>query len=104
MKLDENPQLPALDQGSQERLISALSDILRAHAQAVNEMAGGRIDGFSDARTAPPTTGRFRNGDFVPNSVIVEQGLPGMKYVLDGWVALGGSPGVFLERRSLTGN
>ena len=104
MKLDENPQLPALDTKDASLFVGSLADIFRSFAQAVNDLAGGRIDGFSDARTAPPTTGRFRNGDFVPNSVIVELGAPGAKYVLDGWVALGGSPGVFLERRSLTGN
>lgn len=55
--------------------------------------------------TAAPTTGTWKIGDFVRNSNPSEQGVATSKYVIQGWICTAsGSPGTWLESRTLTGN
>ncbi len=52
-----------------------------------------------------PTTGINLTGDFVRNSIPSELGTTGSKYIIHGWTCTaGGSPGVWIQNRVLTGN
>lgn len=71
----------------------------------VNSLTEGRISAVTNATTAAPTTGSYKQGDFVRNSTPTEAGSAGSKYVLLGWVCVSsGSPGTWKEARVLTGN
>lgn len=101
MRLDENPLLPA----DTDRLSQRLSDVLRDHAQATNQVAEGKIDGAPNALTAAPTTGQYKQGDFVRNSAPAELGVATARYVVFGWLCVvSGTPGTFVQMRYLTGN
>lgn len=106
MKLIENPQLPlGPGDGYARDLNFALSQILRTIAQKVNLLADGRIAGSDFVAAAIPTTGMFKQGDFIRNSAPVEAGTAGSKYILAGWICeIGGTPGTLRECRYLTGN
>jgi hypothetical protein len=106
MKLIENPQLPlGADTAYAKELSYALSQILRTIAQKVNLLADGRISGSDFVAASVPTTGSFRQGDFIRNSAPVEAGTAGNKYILAGWLCeVGGTPGTLRECRYLTGN
>jgi hypothetical protein len=55
--------------------------------------------------TAAPTSGTWAVGDKVRNTAPAEAGSSGSKYTVAGWVCTaGGTPGTWLEMRSLTGN
>ena len=78
---------------------------LREHANAVNSLAEGRLAGAYNAQTAAPTTGTHAKGDQVRNSNPAEAGAVSSKYVVIGWICtVGGTPGTWLEMRTLTGN
>ena len=106
MRLEENPQLPmGQDSKYSSDLNFVLSRIFRNTAQKVNALADGRIAGNDFVAAAIPTTGTFRQGDFIKNSVPVEAGTAGSKYVLLGWICtVSGTPGTLLPVRTLTGN
>lgn len=106
MKLIENPQLPLGHDGVYARDLNfALSQIFRTIAQKVNLMADGRLSGSDFVAATVPTTGVFRQGDFVRNSAPVEAGTAGAKFVVLGWICtVSGSPGTLLPARVLTGN
>jgi hypothetical protein len=106
MKLVENPQLPlGADTAYSKELSYALSQIFRTIAQKVNLLADGRISGSDFVAASIPTTGSFRQGDFIRNSAPVEAGTVGSKYILAGWLCeVGGNPGTLRECRYLTGN
>lgn len=56
-------------------------------------------------QAAAPTAGTHVAGDLVWNTNPTEQGKPGSKYVVAGWVCTaGGTPGTWVQRRELTGN
>lgn len=60
---------------------------------------------LSYTATAAPTTGTWKAGDFVKNSSPSEAGAGGSKYIIFGWsCTVSGSPGTWLEVRTLTGN
>lgn len=100
MRLEENPQLPL---GEEWRY--TLQRYLRAVSQKVNQMADGKTSAIDNAVPAVPTTGQFAQGDFVRNSAPTELGVATSKYVITGWLCtVGGSPGTFVQCRSLTGN
>lgn len=87
-----------------DRLISKLTEWARSVTFAHNMLARGEITGVYSA-TAAPTTGPHNQGDFVRNSNPVEAGSVASKYVITGWVCtVAGTPGTWLECRSLTGN
>jgi hypothetical protein len=101
MRLDENPLLTTV--------APEVADILRAQAVATNQVSEGKIDGVPNASTAAPTTGLYKQGDFVRNSTPVELGSVAAKYIVLGWMCtVSGvpnvSPGTFLPMRFLTGN
>jgi hypothetical protein len=106
VKLNESPLLPvspSSDYGG--RLNVRLAEIFRATAVKVNRMAAGSFSGFDGALTAPPTTGTWAQGDQVRNSAPVELGVVTAKYVIEGWICtVGGTPGTWLQQRTLTGN
>jgi polygalacturonase len=55
--------------------------------------------------TAAPTAGSWYQGDREYNSAPAEAGTAGSKYVIFGWICtVGGTPGTWLQMRSLTGN
>jgi len=97
-KVSVDPRLPALSQpGYAERLHTRLYEVLRDYAQALISL---RNEG-----TAAPTTGTWKQGDFVWNTAPAEAGSASSKYVVIGWVCtVGGTPGTWLASRTLTGN
>jgi hypothetical protein len=56
-------------------------------------------------QNSPPTSGSWPAGSFVFNSNPIELGTNGSKYILLGWTCtVGGTPGTWLQARTLTGN
>lgn len=82
-----------------------LKDIFRIYAQRINAISDGRLGAIDNAASAAPTTGMYAQGDFILNSVPTEIGTAGSKYVITGFLCVSaGSPGTFVQLRSLTGN
>ena len=82
-----------------------LIDLLRRIAYQVNELSEGAISAKYTALTAPPTAGAWARGDWVENSQPSELGSTGSKYVIQGWrCVVSGTPGTWLQSRTLTGN
>jgi hypothetical protein len=79
--------------------------LFREIAVQLNALSEGKMSARYGAMTAAPTTGTWALGDKVSNSAPAELGIATMKYVIDGWVCVsGGTPGTWLEQRTLTGN
>jgi len=98
--LNESPQI---GDGAMQRV--RLTELLRDIAYQVNALSRGSFGALEGAATAAPTTGTWAQGDFIANSNRVEAGAPTEKYVLMGWVCVaGGTPGTWVESRTLTGN
>lgn len=77
----------------------------REVARQVNGLSEGSIAALYQATTAAPTTGTWMQGDFVTNSAPTELGTALSKYVILGWVCVAaGTPGTWVQSRSLTGN
>lgn len=96
---DTQPRLPPGALSASE--INTLTDHLRAHALAINELAQSNASGTA---TAVPTTGTHVAGEYIGNESRTELGVVGAKYVLMGWLCtVGGTPGTWVEDRSLTG-
>lgn len=90
MKLNETPRLAVNDPLMQREF--------REHATQVNLLAAGRISAVDNARTAAPTTGDWKKGDFVRNSnpVVVNLNGHGIHYVDIGWICVAsGTPGTW---------
>lgn len=106
MRLPEIPNVPrAPSDGYSKQLSQFIFDSLKAIGQKVNQMADGRIAGADLVGTTAPTTGTYKQGDFVRNSTPTELGVVTAKYVIIGWICVtGGSPGTFYDCRVLTGN
>lgn len=63
-----------------------------------------RLAAFNSA-TAAPTGNTWAIGDIVRNSAPAEAGVALSKYVVIGWICTAsGTPGTWLEMRTLTGN
>lgn len=72
-------------------------ELFREHAQAINALR--------NEAAAAPTTGTWKQGDFVWNTAPAEAGSASSKYVVIGWVCtVSGTPGTWLDSRTLTGN
>jgi len=98
--LNENPQI---GDGPVQKV--RLTELLRDVARKVNALARGSAGAIDNQATAAPTTGTWAQGDFITNSAPVEAGTVTAKFVLDGWRCVaGGSPGTWVESRTLTGN
>lgn len=105
MRLDPFPRFPA-DSG---QLIRKLTDLFRDTAKQVNDLTEGRVSAVTNAATTVPTTGTWKQGDFVKNSATTEAGGAGSKYVVTGWIRITtGSTNVlntdWVALRCLTGN
>jgi hypothetical protein len=80
-------------------------EIIREVESQLNRLSEGRIDALHESRTAVPTTGTWARGDRIVNKEPSELGSAGSMYTIDGWTCtVGGTPGTWVERRSLTGN
>jgi hypothetical protein len=102
MKVDEQPLLPI---ASDPALRIALDRWMRVAALKLNRIGAGSYSGFDNAQTAAPTAGTWVKGDYVMNSNPAEAGSAGSKYVIRGWICtVGGTPGTWLQCRTLTGN
>lgn len=99
MRLDPRPVI------TQGELLRTLSDLITRLNQQVNGITEGRISNYHAAYTAPPTAGTWAQGDRVRNSAPSELGSASSKYVITEWVCVvSGTPGTWVEMRSLTGN
>ena len=64
----------------------------------------GRLAAYNSAAAAP-TGNTWAQGDIVRNSAPAEAGAALSKYVITGWICtVSGTPGAWLEMRTLTGN
>lgn len=106
MRLEEDPTLPLGAESKYELDLNySLKNIFRKIARKVNQIGDGRIAGSDFIAATIPTTGTFKQGDFIRNSAPVEAGTASSRYVVIGWVCVsGGSPGTLLQCRYLTGN
>jgi hypothetical protein len=83
------------------QLVAAFREI----SQQVNGVTEGSISAITNAATAAPTTGTWKQGDFIRNSTPSELGSVGSKYVIWGFICVtSGTPGTWRECRFLTGN
>ena len=88
MKLNETPRLAVND--------PLMRREFREHATQVNLLAAGRISAVDNARTAAPTTGDWKQGDFVRNSAPADITVSGSHYAILGWVCVAsGTPGTW---------
>jgi len=97
MRLQENPQLPMNpDTTYAKDLNFTLTKVFRDIAQKVNGVADGRVTAIDNAQTSVPTTGQWRQGDFVRNSTpSVITSTP--NYVVLGWECIAsGEPGTWV--------
>lgn len=77
----------------------------RSIAAQVNGLSEGRLSASYGALTAAPTQGTWLVGDQVKNSAPSELGSAASKYVVIGWICTAsGTPGTWLQMRTLTGN
>lgn len=85
-------------------LIFKLKSVLTDVVNQLNSITEGSVAAVTNASTAPPQSGTYAIGDFTRNSAPVVTGSTGQKYIVTGWVCITeGSPGVWVECRSLTG-
>lgn len=100
MKVNESPQF-----GVGQLLTIPLYDFARSVAKKLNGLASGSFSARDNTATAAPTTGTWGLGDQVMNSNPAEAGSAGSKYVVTGWICTAaGTPGTWLDMRTLTGN
>jgi hypothetical protein len=79
-------------------------NVLKRICQQLNGLSEGRIVNKHNALTAAPTTGSYKQGDFIANSTPSTAGTPGDEYIVTGWLCTAsGTPGTFKEARVLTG-
>ena len=82
-----------------------LKDIFRTMAQRMNAISDGQISAIDNAATAAPTTGTYAQGDFIRNKSPTELGTAGSRYVIRGFICVaGGTPGTWVQSRTLTGS
>lgn len=78
---------------------------IRDIAMQLNNVTEGRQSAMHASVTAAPTTGTWGKGDFLLNSAPSEAGSIGSKYIVHGWrCTAGGTPGTWVDVRTLTGN
>lgn len=79
--------------------------VLRDLGTRIDALSNGELVGIRGKATAAPTTGNWAQGDIVRNSAPSEAGGAGNKYVIYGWICtVAGTPGTWLQLRTLTGN
>ncbi len=78
--------------------------VLKRICQQLNGLSEGRVANKHNALTAAPTTGTYKQGDFIANSTPATAGAPGSEYIITGWICtVSGTPGTFKDARVLTG-
>ncbi len=99
-KLQSNPRLPISTDAKIQALNARLYEVFRAISIAHNDS-----DMWETSGTAAPTTGTWSQGDKCKNTAPTELGSAGSKYVITGFVCVAsGTPGTWVQMRSLTGN
>lgn len=82
-----------------------LASVLRELGTRINLLSQGTLAGIRGIATAAPTTGTWAKGDVIRNSAPTESGVALSKYVIYGWIcSVAGTPGTWLQLRTLTGN
>lgn len=100
-----NPNLPEGKDDYQKRLSVRLTEVLRDLGTRLDLLSQGHLAGVRGQATAAPTTGTWAKGDFIRNSAPSEAGTALSKYIVFGWeCTIDGTPGTWLEVRTLTGN
>jgi hypothetical protein len=90
---------------SQDYNAGVMTRVLREFTDQLNLLSEGFVQAATNAGTAAPTTGSYKQGDIVRHSTPSEAGGAGSKYVIVGFVCItSGSPGTWREMRVLTGN
>lgn len=98
------PILPSMPYDLMQ-LVKKLQQLVTETNQQVNSLTEGHVSAVHNAATSAPTTGTWKQGDVVRNSTPAELGAGGSKYVITAWVCVtSGTPGTWLQLRSLTGN
>lgn len=101
-KLNENAQVPF---GVEAGLRRFLYDQIQGIARKVNGLSSGTFAAVDGVGTSAPTTGTWALGDFIRNSSPSEAGSASSKYVVLGWICVtAGTPGTWVQVRTLTGN
>lgn len=73
--------------------------------QATKIYNDGKAEIVYPKATAAPTTGTYKQSDYVKNSTPTELGTAGSKYVIRGFICVAdGTPGTWVQDRGLTGN
>ena len=100
-RVNTDARLPQNDdpRALKQRLYEAHRDL----ASQLNALSEGLLVGSTNAAPSAPTNGAFVQGDFVRNSLPVELGVPGSKYVIFGFICVA-APLTFVQMRFLTGN
>lgn len=82
-----------------------ITELLREMQLQINAVSEEGISAFYRASTAAPTSGSWKQGDYMRNSAPTELGGAGSKYTIAGWrCVVSGSPGTWVQVRDLTGN
>ncbi len=82
-----------------------LSRVLREIGSQLNALSEGQLVASYSAAAAAPTTGTYAAGDVIRNSAPGVLGTAGSQYVITGWVnVVSGTPGTWVQMRSLTGS
>ena len=105
MRPQVDPQLPQNPtSGYAQALNYALKTVLRRLTTRVNALADGQISAIDNAALVAPTTGTYAQGDFIRNKQPTVLGAASSQYIVIGWTCtVAGSPGTFVETRTLTG-
>lgn len=82
-----------------------LTNIIRDLTNQLNNLTEGRVSAVQNAQSSVPVAGSNYQGDFVLNSTPAELGTTASKYIIHGWrCTVSGSPGTWVQVRTLTGN
>ena len=108
MRISVDAKLPVSPQPTVKWLDDlkfALGKRLSEIALQLNSLTEGHIIAVTNAYSAAPTTGTWKQGDFIRHSAPSEAGSAGSKYVIVGYVCtVSGTPGTWVQARYLTGN
>jgi hypothetical protein len=108
MRLNADAKLPTNPQATTKYLDDLRYTLGKRFSEVIsqlNALTEGHVSAITNAYTAAPTTGTWRQSDFIRNSSATELGTAGSKYVVLGWICtVSGTPGTWLSCRALTGN